>query len=830
MRTSLIIGTLCVLGAGATGVGATFATQPFNGSDTLFNVTNRAMPAAGLGNNGDYVGGGSGAGENNMTSNPPKQWMAPMSKMMTSVTCGAFQGPTDASGVVIGLDGVDIYSSVFSGATAACSNQSTAGTNGLGLAYSTHLAYTDINGAAQTLTFKNWTDVLALLYGGLDKSLNNAGGSGTGYTDCNSPQRKALVANWSNLFEANGAAGSTGSSCSTNPSSACTTATYAAGSVTISINGQLRHAFRRDDASGTSDAFGSIIGLGTQFAVNTSGSGSVAGATLISTSVSGSKLNGFGVTDFCNAMNWDTTSANASCALGKNLQFIGPGGADLLVCSAGGALCAGTANAGDVCNSTGTCQWDGKHKRPPVNTWGYVSNVQAAKNIGMDVLPTAFQDNDPIRRQCIGSNNFIGSGTPAEEVCNLDNPIGAGAGGAGQLGLVLPMPEVDWLDQTGNTFCGGAACTAAAIYPTAPCTKFITAASGLINTFTCAPTNGKSTICPDGALAKGGCQVPATAANSSLCENSPSRWPTAKDTVKGDGRLFNLFAYPGTVTSSTAPIAYPIPGTTTSVPMLGMFTRLHMTTPIWDTAASPTPPTLPGGQAQGPCTATDMTDQIACLTQADPCSIGYAGDGGKLWNQHVTPALAVAGTDAMEVSQVYPTAAGVQSGTYPYWRKLYYNSSNGFDKVDGTLSYATSSNGGLSELGLGQFESNATSIDNLLLPLGFFGLGNSPNGGGNTPFCEDFNEAMLCGAASNANACANNTTGTISGHPSANSAITAGGVALSNFAPIPGDPSAVAASSTISTVCGNGKVETFEDCDWGIDPVNCSKTCRVNLP
>ena len=79
MRTSLIIGTLCVLGAGATGVGATFATQPFNGYDTLFNVTNRAMPAAGLGNNGDYVGGGSGAGENNMTSNPPKQWMAPMS-------------------------------------------------------------------------------------------------------------------------------------------------------------------------------------------------------------------------------------------------------------------------------------------------------------------------------------------------------------------------------------------------------------------------------------------------------------------------------------------------------------------------------------------------------------------------------------------------------------------------------------------------------------------------------------------------------------------------------------------------------------------------------
>ena len=395
MRTSLIIGTLCVLGAGATGVGATFATQAFQGFDTLFSVTNQAIAAAGLGSNGDYVGGGSGAGENNMTSNPPKQWMAPMSKMMTSTTCNAFQGPTDASGVVIGLDAVDIYSSTFAGATAACSTTSSAGNNGLGLAYSTSLSYTDIQGNAKTLTFANWTDVLALLYGGLDKSLNGAGGSGTGYSDCNSPQRKALVASWANLFEANGTAGSTGAGCSANPSSTCTTAQIAAGSATISFNGILRHAFRRDDASGTSDAFAGIVGMGTVYAVNTSGSGSVAGASQGTFNVSASKLNGFGNTPYCNAMNWDVSTANASCALGKDKQFIGPGGVPQLFCSDSSGPCASGQALGAACGTGGTCAWDGIHKRPPPNTWGDVSNVIAAKNIGADVLPTAFQDNDP---------------------------------------------------------------------------------------------------------------------------------------------------------------------------------------------------------------------------------------------------------------------------------------------------------------------------------------------------------------------------------------------------------------------------------------------------
>jgi hypothetical protein len=261
-----------------------------------------------------------------------------------------------------------------------------------------------------------------------------------------------------------------------------------------------------------------------------------------------------------------------------------------------------------------------------------------------------------------------------------------------------------------------------------------------------------------------------------------------------------------------------------------------MTEPVLDTSASTTPPTLPGGQAQGSCQATDMTDQIACLTQADGCSVGYAGDGGKAWNTHQGRTLAVPGTDAMEISQVYPVTANVQqtqTPVYPFWRKLYYNSSNGFDAINGTLTY-TDKNGvsdnGEAELALGQFESNTTSVTALLSTFQFFALANSPNGGGAKPYCEDFNENTICSSTTfptNVNACANNaTSGSMASNPSLNPAV----VNSAGSSPIPSDPTSVAANSTTSTVCGNGKVEAFEDCDFSAGSTTCSKTCRTVLP
>jgi cysteine-rich repeat protein len=51
-----------------------------------------------------------------------------------------------------------------------------------------------------------------------------------------------------------------------------------------------------------------------------------------------------------------------------------------------------------------------------------------------------------------------------------------------------------------------------------------------------------------------------------------------------------------------------------------------------------------------------------------------------------------------------------------------------------------------------------------------------------------------------------------------------------NPAGIPGDPSPVAALATVSTVCGNGNVEAYEECDHGAangaSGNSCSATCR----
>jgi hypothetical protein len=845
MKTSLFLATLVVVGTGAIGAGATFAPQPYQGSDTLFDITNGAMVGLGIAGVGkDYTGGGSGAGENAMTAAAPIQVTAPMSKMMTNQTCKVVGGAalySHASGVAIGLDAVDVYSAISAGGTVACNGAAGAGgdNTGAGLAYTTG-------------GYNNWTDILALLYGGMNKGASlcvggtaagaacnpqtqpqsgtacvTGGGTCTPLVDCNSTARQNLVAHWTNLFQ-NG--------CS-NPLSVCNGASLPIGAATTSIGGQLWHAFRRDDNSGTSDAFASLIGLGQLTDVN--------GKKTISANVSSAGNWGYGASPYCNVINVDNTAPNLNCALGTNKQFVGPGG-----------ILDTVAN-------------DGVHRRPPVNAWGDVNDPQVT--LGAAALPTSYQDNDPIRRPCIGRKTFVGNtSNPAEEVCNTD----------GNLGVVIPVPAVDFIPRqypTGGI--GGAARTA---YNTQLCNGVVN--SSEFPVYKCTQRSAQPSfynLCPDGAPNNGGnCYFPQQqgAQTTTLCENNPGHWASLN--TAQDGRIYNEYVTDGAGAYTTFTIGGAFLGSPngTGVPaaqtltFAGAFARIHSQLPMFDPSVlncnvnADCPATSPvcfnGSGVAGPpflgscvpnvCQQGDATDQIGCLAQADPCSVGFAADGAKTWGARAVPAVA-SNNDALRVNQIYPTTTTVQNGSYDLWRKVYFNASGGFDQ-------AALAN--TDQLALGQYESNPGSITGLLGTYGFFGFGHSPNAttfpgnpnAGNAPFCEDFNEWLIgtssantcTGTVTNSNACNFNSSAQ---QPAANSVIPAAN--LANFSPIPSDPSLLmgappvgaAGNPTISTVCGNGVKEAFEDCDNGTPGAPgvvsggngsagnlCSITCRTIFP
>jgi hypothetical protein len=711
MKTSIAIATFMVVGAGAAGVAA--LVSPYQGSDTLFDITTQAIAAAGLTPTGAYVGGGSGNGLSAMVGATPfaasaaAQQTAPMSRMIKNEsndcsfnggTLGS--GDTNASGIVIGLDAVDIFSSTLGGGSAACNG--TADNTGTGLTFS------GTSGVfAGSTTGQNWKWILALVYGGKDLSPG-------GVTDCNQTARRNLVANWSSLFQ---------NACS-NTSAAC--------AATGPTGGALWHAFRRDDTSGTSDVFASILGL--------------------SPSTSSSSNNGFGASPYCNALNWDTSAGNANCTLGAHKQWTGPGGILDPVAA------------------------DGTHRRPPPGTWG--DNPDPTQGaLGADVLPTQFQDNDPIRRPCLGgsTNNKNRAG---EEVCNID----------GALGLVVPMADSDFIPKS---------LAPLVQYPTNACNTFVVGKPATV--FTCAirGTGTKhSGECPNGdALIAGGCLVPIDSINgTSQCVSTKATVAALQSRALGspEGRHYNVQMRDGTITEpSVGYVQYKIPALGTSVDYAAGYNRIHQV----ETAVGST-------SSASACQMVDMTDQIACLAQADPCSIGYAGDGGKLFatsssDHNGVTGETVGGIDSIRVAQVYPQTATVQllglAGEYQLSRKLYFNSLVGFGNVGATSGDPQAAD----ELTLAKFEATPADINPILVANDEFELGSQSPAGANTQFCEDFNEQAICGAAANVNGCTGNPAG------------------------IP----------TVSAVCGNGVREAYEECDngtanGGTGAGACSTTCR----
>src|SRR5262249_14975496 len=144
------------------------------------------------------------------------------------------------------------------------------------------------------------------------------------------------------------------------------------------------------------------------------------------------------------------------------------------------------------------------------------------------------------------------------------------------------------------------------------------------------------------------------------------------------------------------------------------------------------------------CRFADITDQIGCLADASPCSLGVASRAALVAN----PATVVIKVDRQDFEPAcIRGGSGLLPFRYPLSRKLYLTSRPGFAALDGE------------ELQLAGCEPDLAQI----LPLGVTPAGLLSGGGVSTlrrfglidlpssvnaghPYCEDFNEQMLCGA------------------------------------------------------------------------------------
>ncbi len=864
---------------------------------------------------GGGSGGAAAAMSANGSFDATTQQTGPMSRMMKKEfnVCSAggdttFHGMNDsnASGIVIGLDAVAVMSSNFAGGqtTAGSCNGTGGGVLQSGSAMGTIFA----GGPDGTNGKQNWKWALALVYGGLDLSTANNGAGAAG-ADCNSTARKNLVANWQNLFQGGCAMSAVAGNSGMSAANACGAGTAVNGvlwhayrrddtSGTADVFGSILGL-----SGGPSNAY-----LSGSFLASPIGFSPYCNALNWDSTI---PLDANGLPAFDNGIPqtfggntkgvslYPNAADNSSCGMGLHDQYKGPGGildplsvagtcktaghcrgsggsagAVCVVGATGSAPGATCGSSPDVCvadsctettpnTNTNTCSdlsgtFTGvtdrtctalKHRMPPTNTWG-TAPLQSPF-AAYDIVPTQMQDNDPVRRPCIGGATNVHS-RQGEEVCGADN----------QLGLVLPMVDTDWIN--GKQVNGGPALKQ---YPTNSCNAIALANAPQV--YNCAPknTNHHDGACPDNDSEFGGfCFTPVDGtANRSDCVNTAASTPTiqVRPTCDGTssnypcvklnvGRVYNAHMRDGNIPTNGTGVLYaqyPVPalGTNSSgnplftVDTTGAYNRIHQVE------------TMLKDQAPG-CQMVDMTDQIGCLAAADPCSIGFAGFEATNWSQQTNGFVGV-NTDpyivgntttwdsvAMQVAGVTPTASSVQAlggpngafagqNEYQFSRKLYFNSLRGF----GTVHATTPDSAAADEVTLAGFESSEigngagypNNIVSILQHFSYFGLGGqSPQGTTDRPFCEDFNEGIICsGATTNVNGCVNNNGITGNGHA------------------LPGETGAspITAPSQ-STICGNGHIDAYEECDPGQKNGStvvfaavgggaggCSATCRCVL-
>jgi hypothetical protein len=219
-----------------------------------------------------------------------------------------------------------------------------------------------------------------------------------------------------------------------------------------------------------------------------------------------------------------------------------------------------------------------------------------------------YQDLDPVRTACT-------AGGTNETACEgFKNFATSGSGKQGDLGVVLTVLIPD----TGSTLFSDA-------FPTQACTTSCT----LVNIIKPAsvPTGYK---CPNGgAPILGGCYMPYAGAATAPDPRCISDFATKCVGGAGtpDGRSFNLVTVVARsqIQNSNNPLiaanlgnkAYQFAEDQNVRLIDHSFYRIHL--------SQSQNPDLTVSGTNGLCNENDDTSQIGCLTNADPCSVGYAG-------------------------------------------------------------------------------------------------------------------------------------------------------------------------------------------------------------
>jgi hypothetical protein len=464
-----------------------------------------------------------------------------------------------------------------------------------------------------------------------------------------------------------------------------------------------------------------------------------------------------------------------------------------------GATCNATIGActrpyGSICPSPGLVATS----NPPSWTGTVAGKPGVARSVvgGLAVGFANQQDNDLLRWPAVGTYQYAALNNtpdtnPAEQVASL----------CGDLGLVLPisMPPTN-----------PALPVDPAVYPNARCGK---------NTLLFAPATKIQTgltsrylLCPNGDMPFGGtwdaasgtvtggtgtCLFPRQGGTSTdlRCLNGRNNGPTTRTSpppiplptypppttvvtpgAGADLRVYNLHVFGSGTAHATQPYTYngsaqvptPPPGEVESIltqPTVAAFYRIHSTRTLKAGADA----LCPGAAAPdgGACCAQSAdTQQIGCLVEASPCSMGFAGlaaGDAVLTTNIASPVQSLnfaAGTNTgttTTVTNVSPNGPNrcIQAGPlpliqYPIARNLYVSSTAGFENLTGTANKDAQLS--LMKCFTGAQALTSGTIQNLISGNGFVNLANYP-------CCRDFNEFSSCGVGTaNVDACGNNGT------------------------------------------------------------------------